>query len=213
MPAIAAAHPFPTTVNLQHRRRRPRRRCTRLGALALATVLALLSALAPASAGPAPGAARSVAEWHRLNPDQSNSAPQHERFTCVERRVWRCFYDHVAEPTLDADDNVARFVGHTVTSRWECPEWFADHCDEVVEVIRGKARVTLEDGTTFKLREEFIVTESDGQDVLWVHIVDFGVAIPWFRTFDQAVLAAGFDPPYEFDGTNWPASDGIITIP
>lgn len=152
-------------------------------------------------------------EWHRLNPDQSNPAPQHERFICVEWRVWRCTYDHVAEPTLDAAGNVARFVGRRVTARWQCPEWFVDHCDDVVEVVQGRARIRLEDGTRFTLQEEFIVTKSEGQEVLWVHVVDFGVAIPWYRTFDEAVVAAGFEPPYEFDGTNWPTRDVLDTAP
>lgn len=197
--ASAATGRQPTSRRL---RRRPRH--LRGLAVVVGVVLAFLSALAPATAAPIAG------EWHRLNPAQDNPAPEHERFICAEGQVWRCSYDKVAEPTLHANSTVARFVGHTVTSSWECPDWFAEHCDDVVEVVAGKAHVTLDDGTRFTLREEFIVTEVDGQEVLWAYIVDFGVAVPWYRTFDEAVLAAGFTPPYLFDGANWPPEDYIV---
>jgi hypothetical protein len=192
--------------------RRLGRRPRRVAGLAVVVgiLLTFLSALTPATAVPTSTAAPVAGEWHRLNPDQGNPAPQHERFTCAEGQVWRCSYDKVAEPTLHADGTVARFVGHTVTSRWECPAWFAAHCDDVVEVVRGKAHITLDDGTRFTVTEEFILTEVDGQEVLWVYIVDFGVAVPWYRTFDEAVLAAGFTPPYLFDVTNWPPADFIV---
>lgn len=200
----------PTTA---HRRRRPlRRRPGHAAGLAavVAALLTFLVALTPANAAPAPSGKPETGEWHRLNPSQDNPAPNHERFLCTEGQVWRCAFDQVAEPSLHADDTVARFVGHDVTSRWECPAWFAAHCDDVVRVISGKSHVTLDDGTKFALRIVFILTEVDGQQVLWNHIVDFGVAVPWFRTFDEAVVAAGFTPPYLFDGTNWPPEDYIF---
>ncbi len=189
----------------------PRRRPRRVAGLAavVGTLLALLAALTPATAAPAPAAAPLAGEWHRLNPSGTN-APEHERVSCTEGQAWRCAYDQVPEPTLEADATVGSFVGHTVTSTWQCPEWFADHCEDVVTVVSGKAHVTLADGTRFTLHGESIVTEADGQEVRWDHLVEFGVAVPYFRTFDEAVIAAGFTPPYLFDGSNWPAWDGIV---
>jgi len=206
MDTRAALSPDRPLTSRPHRRR-PRRVAGL--AVVVGALLAFFAALTPAGAVPAPAAAPIAGEWHRLNPD-GTLAPQHERLSCAEGQAWRCAYDHVPEPTLEATANVGRFVGHTVTSMWQCPEWFADHCDDVVTVVSGHAHATLADGTRFKLPQEFIVTEADGQEVLWDHIIDFGVAVPYFRTFDEAVVAAGFTPPYEFDGSNWPAWDGIV---
>lgn len=191
-------------------RRRGARTRTALAVVA-GIFLTIVGTLAPAVAHADQGHRPQLGVWHRLNPSEDNPAPQHERLRCREGdRVWQCRYDLVPEPTLNSNDTVARFTGRVVTSSWECPEWFAEHCADVVTVVAGKARVTLDDGTRFSLGQTLIVTEVDGQEVLWAYLHDFGVVSPWFRTFDEAVLAAGFTPPYIFDGTNWPPPDYIF---
>ncbi len=184
----------------------PRRRAGL--AVVVGILLALISATAPATAHRGGHHGHEQVVWHRLNPDQGNPAPEHERIACSPGRVWRCTYDKVSEPTLHADRTTGRFVGR-VNSRWQCPEWFADHCDDVVTVVSGRTRLTLDDGTPFTLVEDLIITKHRGRQVMWVHIPEFGIAVPWYRTFSTAVRAAGFTSPYRFDGTNWPAWDGI----
>jgi hypothetical protein len=62
-------------------------------------LLALLTSLVLAWVIPAASAASppTTSVWHRLNPDQSNPAPEHERLQCIETSVWVCRYDKVPE--------------------------------------------------------------------------------------------------------------------
>ena len=88
---------------------------------ALVVLVAGLAVPAASAASPPP---RST--WHRLNPDQSNPAPEHERLRCIEAAVWVCRYDKVPEPALNFSWNrtTAQFVGRDITDSWSCPEWF-----------------------------------------------------------------------------------------
>ena len=54
----------------------------------VAFILSMLAGWAvPAGAA---GARPHTSTWHRLNPDQSNPAPEHERLRCREAAVWVC---------------------------------------------------------------------------------------------------------------------------
>ena len=54
----------------------------------LALVLSMLAGWAIPAASAAASPPRST--WHRLNPDQSNPAPEHERLRCKKAAVWVC---------------------------------------------------------------------------------------------------------------------------
>ena len=76
-------------------------------------VVLLVAGLAVPAASAASPPPRST--WHRLNPDQSNPAPEHERLRCIEAAVWVCRYDKVPEPALNFswNRNTAQFVGRS----------------------------------------------------------------------------------------------------
>jgi hypothetical protein len=90
--------------------------------------------------------------WHRLNPDQTNPAPEHERIRCREGAVWVCRYDKVPEPGLNFtwDRTTAKFVGRDVTGRWACPAWFTE-CAAVTRVVDGVATIRPEGEPPFKV--------------------------------------------------------------
>ena len=69
-------------------------------ALGLAIVGSLANSTAAAGSASSSGRPGLNTEWHRLNPDQSNPAPEHERLTCLQGRGWSCHYDTVPEPRL-----------------------------------------------------------------------------------------------------------------
>jgi hypothetical protein len=175
-----------------------------VSAILVGLVWAAIAALPAAGSPPAPGA------WHRLNPDQTNPAPEHERLTCSEGSSWSCRYDKVAEPELNFhwDGTVGTFTGGDVTTAWTCPGWFpASVCTNVTQVVRGNIRFAFTDGSRFFTRQELVVAEVAGAQVLYVHWVQFGFACPWYRTFDEALAANPF--PVPFNGTDWPAADCV----
>jgi hypothetical protein len=182
-------------------------------AILIALVWATVAAF-PAGATDAPSGRRPVqGTWHRLNPDESNPAPEHERLRCFRDDGWRCVYDKVAEPELNLhwDATVGVFRGRDVTRSWVCPEWFPRHvCDDLAQVVRGRAEVLLADGTTLSLRQELVVTDGRGPPVLRTHLPEFGLLCPWYRTFGKAVrVARKADPLFRlpFDGVHRPPFD------
>ena len=160
---------------------------TRTTAILFAAILLALSS-APAIAAPP------IGQWHRLNPGTES---EHEILTCDEVGAhWTCAYDKVAEPGFHIDDTTGMFQGRNVTGSWTCPSWFTDEiCDNVVAVYSGRATYFLDGGGRFRVDQEYIVTEIDGQSVLYQHWVD-QFACPWFRTFGEALTA---NPGSEID--------------
>jgi len=182
-----------------------------VSAILVGLVWATVAVLPAGAVAVASGSPSSPGAWHRLNPDQSNPAPEHERLTCSEGRSWSCHYDKVAEPGLNLhlDSTVGNFHGGDVTKSWTCPGWFPeDVCDNVTQVVRGNMVFVLPDGSRFSVRQELVVTDVGGSQVLQHHWAQFGFVCPWFRTFDQALAANPF--PLPFDGENWPAGDCVF---
>jgi hypothetical protein len=152
--------------------------------------LAVMFAAAPASAA-------SDREWHRLNPDQSNPAPEHELLSCVRGTgILLCQYSKVRGGGYHWDRTVGRFKGEIATHGWKCPDWFpGDVCDNVVKVWSGHARYWPASGDSFRVRQQMIIVDWNGQKVMFQYWVD-QFACPWFKTFEEAVAAnpgEGFD--------------------
>jgi len=87
-------------------------------------LLALVLSMLAGWAVPAGSAAARphTGTWHRLNADQSNPAPEHERLRCREG-----------------------------AARWACPAWFTE-CADVIRVVEGVATIRPEGEQPFKLR-------------------------------------------------------------
>ena len=155
----------------------------RLLFVALAGLL-VLGLAGPASAAPA------LDEWHRLNPFTDAGPPEHERLTCVSAgAALMCQYDKVPGAGLVFDETTGRFTGHEVTDRWTCPDWFdPEVCEGVTAVYAGHAVYFPEDGRPFPVRQEYVFTEVDGEEVLYQHWVG-AFACPWFETFAEATAA------------------------
>ena len=182
------------------------RRIVGLASSLVLAAAALTAVGAPATAHPGRGP---VTTWHRVNTDQSNPAPQHERFRCRERRgQWTCLYDQVPEPRLnfdEADTEDARFTGRDMTASWTCPTWFpAEVCQGVTRVVRGEILFVV-DGTEFLIQEELVFTGAKKDRKMYITFVDFGFSCPWYPTFRKALAANPF--PLPFNGTDWPADD------
>jgi hypothetical protein len=171
--------------------------------LVFALVLLLVTGLAvPAASAASPPP---TSTWHRLNPDQNNPAPEHERLRCIEAAVWVCRYDKVPEPALNFSWNrtTAQFIGRDITASWDCPEWFTE-CAAVTQVIEGTATYRGA-GHPFKVLIDLIFIDDE---VLYLSWVDFGFACPWYPTFEAALEANPF--PLPFNGVDWPAQDCIF---
>lgn len=170
--------------------------------LAFVTLL-VLGCFIPAAAGASPP---STSVWHRLNPDQSNPAPEHERLQCIETSVWVCLYDKVPEPELSFSWNstTGQFVGRDITDTWICPTWFPD-CGAVTSVVEGRAHYVPEGGHPFSVLTDLVFS---GDEILSVYWVDFGFTCPWFSSFETALSANPF--PLPFNGVDWPNPDCIF---
>jgi hypothetical protein len=168
-------------------------------------LFALILSLLVGSAVPAAAAATpaSTTTWHRLNPDQSNPAPEHERLRCIEAAVWVCRYDKVPEPDLNFSWNrtTAQFIGRDITATWDCPEWFTE-CAAVTRVVEGTAVYRGEVAHPFKVLVDLIFIDDQ---VLYLSWVDFGFACPSYPSFEAALAANPF--PLPFDGVTWPSPD------
>lgn len=172
--------------------------------LVFALVLLLVTGLAaPAASATSPPP---TSTWHRVNPDQNNPAPEHERLRCIEAAVWVCRYDKVPEPALNFSWNrtTAQFVGRDITDSWACPEWFTE-CAAVTQVIEGTATYRGAGGHPFKVLVDLILIDDE---VLYLSWVDFGFACPWYPTFAAALEANPF--PLPFNGVDWPAQDCVF---
>jgi hypothetical protein len=168
----------------------------------LALVLSMLAGWAvPAGAAPA---RPHTGTWHRLNADQSNPAPEHERLRCREGAVWVCRYEKVPEPKLNFswDRTTVLFVGRDVTARWACPSWFTE-CAAVTRVVEGVATIRPEGEQPFRVQLDYVFL---GDEVLYVLVPD-ALACPWFTSFRSALRANPF--PLPFNGADWPSSDCI----
>jgi Calx-beta domain/RTX calcium-binding nonapeptide repeat (4 copies) len=143
-------------------------------------------------------------EWHRLNNDRRNPAPEHERFHCAEGADWTCMYDKVPEPALNFhwDDQKATFTGKaTPQGQWTCPAWFPnDVCANVDRVAQGVATFP----PAFSARLDLVVATVGSQVRLYVYWVGQFVC-PWYQTFDEALAANPFPQP--FNGSDWPSQD------
>ena len=167
-------------------------------------VVLLVAGLAVPAASAASPPPRST--WHRLNPDQSNLAPEHERLRCIEAAVWVCRYDKVPEPALNFSWNrtTAQFIGRDITASWSCPDWFTE-CAAVTRVVEGTATYRGAGGHPFKVLVDLIFIDDE---VLYLSWVEFGFACPWYPSFEAALAANPF--PLPFNGVDWPAQDCIF---
>jgi hypothetical protein len=152
-------------------------------------------------------------QWHRLNPDQRNPAPEHERLRCHQSdgAAWTCFYDKLPEPELNFSWNTTRgtFRGVDVTATWTCPAWVpTDVCANVTSVVEGVFAVEPSVGPPFSLHQDLVVTGAGPTEMLFVYSIDSGLACPWFRTFAQALDANPF--PLPFNRVDWPAGDCAV---
>lgn len=179
-------------------------------ALAVAASAYLLSPQVMGAAH-AEGPLRLVGVWDRLNPDQGNPAPEHEVLRCGGNLAWHCIYDKHPEPRLNfeqpPDATFGQFHGEDITSSWTCPTWFGDRCDETVFVVGGVMHYQYPDGSYSDVNQDLVMLDQDGEQVLYAYWVDFSFACPWYRSFDQALLANPFTLP--FNGTDWPEVDCI----
>ena len=147
--------------------------------------------------------------WNRLNPDQSNPTPEHEVLRCGGNVRWNCIYDKQPERALGfenpPDSTFGRFRGEDVTAVWACPEWFPSGiCDNTKFVAAGVMNFRLPDGSEFDVDQQLILTESGGDEILYVYWVDQFVC-PWYGSFEEALVANTF--PIPFNGEDWPAPD------
>jgi hypothetical protein len=57
-------------------------------------------------------------------------------------------------------------------------------------------------------RAEVVISTQGTRDVMWLYWPEWGLAAPWYRTFDEALNANPFPRP--FNGTDWPAMDWYV---
>jgi hypothetical protein len=151
----------------------------RLVSVAGATVLVL------AMSGPAMArtTGAQAGEWHRNNYNAGE-----EVLLCRESTPsWTCTYR--------VPDGTGWFSGQDITASWTCPEWFpSTMCDNVTAVYHGRTvylPVGGSSGDSFIVKQDYVVTEVEGQAVLQLYWIDRFVC-PWYRTYDEA-LAADFN--------------------
>lgn len=170
---------------------------------------ALIALVLIAADNPGQGKPGIVGGWDRLNP---GLPPEHEVLRCGGNTMWSCTYDKHPEPGLGfgnpPDSTFGRFRGTEMTSEWTCPEWFPSNiCTDSTFVVSGTMKFNQSNGDVLVVNEELILTESAGQQVLYVYWVDQFVC-PWYRTFDEALAANPFPTP--FNGTDGPEMDCIF---
>jgi hypothetical protein len=160
-------------------------------AIWLSVTALLVVATAPVAAG------SPSSEWNRLNPGGSQATSEHERLTCRESGPsWSCDYQKVPDSGYSWDSGTGTFSGRNATRRWACPDWFGQVCLHVVAVYRGIGVFHQPVGHAAAVSQDYVVTNINGEAILFVYFVDFGFACPWFRTFAEALAA---NPTYEFD--------------
>ena len=170
-------------------------------------VLALLSAAFLVLTLAAPASAVVSTKWDRLNPgaDPANPA-EHERFTCVGGDSWSCRYYKLPEPKLAYhwDRTTGVFRGVRTTDPRACPVGLVDNngrdlCTDshVTKVIAGRTTYVAPDGSVFTWDENLILTDAaNGWAPLYMYLVPFGLACPWYGSFGDALEA---NPAGAFD--------------
>jgi hypothetical protein len=137
------------------------------------------TAPASAAAGASAPATATPGAWHRNNYNAGV-----ERLACQEGvGIWTCEYI--------VSDGTGSFLGQLVTDSWTCPVWFANAiCDDVTAVYRGYFEIANPAGgaTPEVIRQEYVITEVDGQPVLQLYWTDRFVC-PWYRTLEAAMAA------------------------
>jgi hypothetical protein len=180
--------------------------------LTIIGVLAVMSLSFQMPAAPEPGAVSLVGAWDRLNPNQGNPSPEHEVLRCGGNAGVFCVYDKHPEPLLNfvnpPDSTMGFFRGQGVTASWSCSAGFpSEVCENIAFVASGEATYYAPDGSQQVLSEDLVVSSVHGQSVLYMYFKDWGVACPWFRSFDAALAANPFPLPY--NGTDGPGQDCI----
>jgi hypothetical protein len=149
----------------------------RIRLLMMGAVVAVGLAVSVPIAAATPGAMNGA--WHRNNYNAGE-----ERLFCREATPsWTCTYQ--------VPDATGWFSGRNVTASWTCPEWFpATICDNVTAVYHGVAVYVPTgeppSGPSFKVIQDYVITEVEGRAVLQLSWVDRFVC-PWYRTFEEAL--------------------------
>jgi WD40 repeat protein len=148
--------------------------------------------------------------WHRLNPNQSNTSPEHEVLTCEWNEDVNCSYFKQAEPALGFEDppdaTTGSFSGQDVTADWVCPNWFPSFiCENLKFVASGMMAVNPSDGNKLTARQDLIVTTQGGKQILYVYWTEQDFYCPWYEDFDMALAANPFPTP--FNGSDGPLMD------
>ena len=171
----------------------------------------LLLFLGSVSAG-AQGQLGLAGKWDRLNPDQSNSTPEHEVLRCGGNVQWNCIYGKQPEPQLGfenpPDSTSGKFRGVNITSEWTCPSWFPPSiCANATFVAQGVMSFRLSDGSNLTVDQALILTETGGDQVLYMYWGEQFVC-PWYGRFSEALAANPFPTP--FNGEDWPTMDCVF---
>jgi WD40 repeat protein len=148
--------------------------------------------------------------WHRLNPNQIDTTPEHEVLICEWKDDVNCSYFKQAEPTLGFEDppdsTTGSFLGHDVTAAWACPVWFpSDICDNLKFVASGVMSLKLSDGGEFAGSQDVIIANHGGEQILYIYWTEQGFYCPWYEDFDMALAANPFPTP--FNGLDGPLMD------
>jgi hypothetical protein len=167
-----------------------RRLIYRLVIPALVALILLPLMITPAGAA---GSQTLVGRWHRLNP---GTPSEHETLSCGGDQVLTCRYSIQPEPLLNYVQPpysiYGIFTGQEHSS-WAPPQWFTEEFPEVISVFGGEMEYYVNDTSPdLFVFADLIVTESDGQEVLYLYWIDspYGsFACPWYRSFEAALSA------------------------
>ncbi len=160
-------------------------------ALTIIGALAVISLAFQAPPANVPGAVDLVGTWDRLN---YGPPPEHEVLHCGGNSLIQCVYDKHPEPRLGfaqpPDSTMGSFRGQDVTAGWSCPAWFpSEVCANTAFVASGATTYTYPDGSVQVLEQDLIVSGVSGQSILYMYFKNWGVACPWYRSFEAAVSA------------------------
>lgn len=163
---------------------RPVRRSALSIVIALAGVLVLA---APASAAPP-----NLEQWHRLNPETPESAPEHEQLHCLPGLQWVCRYDKLPEPGLgfNWDRTIGMFHGRIVgLDPADCPGWLTEVCEATDRAVVGSITYAVDEGGAFRTGHALLFTDDPDLAPLYVWWFNVGFACPWYDSFDDALAA------------------------
>ena len=163
---------------------RPARRSARSIVIALFGVLVLAT---PASAAPP-----NLEQWHRLNPETEDSAPEHEQLRCLPGLQWVCRYDKLPEPELEFnwDRTIGMFHGREFDlNPDDCPAWLTEVCEATDRAVVGSITYAVDEGGAFRTGHALLFTDDPELAPLYVYWFDFGFACPWYESFADARAA------------------------